>query len=283
MTEKAFQVDTGAGSISGSETGAGPPLLMLHGGPGLSDYMALLAGETTAFRAIHYQQRGLAPSALDGPFTVGRHVADAIAVLDGLGLPQALVLGHSWGGHLALQLAVAAPGRVSGLVVVDGLGVTGPDGGAGDLGQGLMGRLPEAALGQLGELAGRIGDRPPTDAEADEQAALLWPSYFADPARALPVPADMRVSVAGNMQAMASVIESLAGGFPAALASVTAPAVFVLGEQSPMPVSQGQQTAALLPDAEVVVVPGAGHLPWHEQPGCVAGALAAVRSRAGQG
>ncbi len=39
--------------------------------------------------------------------------------------------------------------------------------------------------------------------------------------------------------------------------------------------------AALLPDAEVVVVPGAGHLPWHERPGCVASALAAVRDRAG--
>jgi proline iminopeptidase len=72
----------------------------------------------------------------------------------------------------------------------------------------------------------------------------------------------------------------LAGGFSEKLREVQAPAVFVLGEQSPMPVRQGQQTAALMPAAEVVVVPGAGHLPWHEQPGCVAAALAAVRARA---
>ena len=56
--------------------------------------------------------------------------------------------------------------------------------------------------------------------------------------------------------------------------------MFVLGAQSPMPVSQGQQTAALLPQAEVEIIPGAGHLPWHERPGCVAAALAGIRERA---
>ena len=39
--------------------------------------------------------------------------------------------------------------------------------------------------------------------------------------------------------------------------------------------------ADLLSSAEVDVIPGAGHLPWHEQPGCIAAALATVRARAG--
>jgi pimeloyl-ACP methyl ester carboxylesterase len=47
-----------------------------------------------------------------------------------------------------------------------------------------------------------------------------------------------------------------------------------------MPLAQGQQTAALLPVAEVDVIPGAGHLPWHEQPGCIAAALTRIRSLA---
>jgi len=62
-----------------------------------------------------------------------------------------------------------------------------------------------------------------------------------------------------------------------------APTVFALGASSPMPVSQGQRTAALMPAAEVNVIPDAGHLPWHEQPGCVAAALARVRERAAEG
>jgi pimeloyl-ACP methyl ester carboxylesterase len=48
-----------------------------------------------------------------------------------------------------------------------------------------------------------------------------------------------------------------------------------------MPVSQGEQTAALLPASEVVIVPAAGHLPWHEQPGCVADALSRIRNMTG--
>jgi proline iminopeptidase len=281
MTEKTWRIDTGDGIIRGSAAGDGPPLIMLHGGPGFSDYMGLLAGETADWRAIHYQQRGGAPSTLDGPFTVGRHVADAVAVLDGLGIDQAIVLGHSWGGHLALQLAVAAPDRVAGLVCVDSLGATGPEGGASDMGLSLPGRLPPEGLALLIEHAERIGERAYSDAEATEQLAMLWPAYFADPAKALPFPAGAYVSVAVNNQTMASVVDSLAAGFGGQLARLAIPAVFVLGEKSPMPVRQGRATAALLPTAEVVVVPAAGHLPWHERPGCVAAALATVLSRAG--
>jgi proline iminopeptidase len=281
MSDNTFGIDTGSGVISGVEAGDGPPLLLLHGGPGLSDYMGLLAAETVGWRALRYQQRGMAPSTLEGPLSVQRHVADAIAVLDGLDMPEAVVLGHSWGGHLALQLAVAAPRRVTGLVLVDSLGAAGPDAGISDLGQALPARLPAAALARLGELAGQLGDRMPTDAEATEQLALLWSAYFAVPEHAPPPPAGLAVSVAGNMETLGSVAESLADGFAGLLAGVSVPVVFVLGEQSPMPLSQGRQTAALLPAAEVVVVPAAGHLPWHEQPGCVADALARVGALGG--
>lgn len=53
----------------------------------------------------------------------------------------------------------------------------------------------------------------------------------------------------------------------------------VLGEQSPLPVSQGERTAAMIPGAEVRIIPAAGQLPWFEQPGCVAAALARVSER----
>jgi pimeloyl-ACP methyl ester carboxylesterase len=280
MTDKAFAINVGAGVLTGAETGDGPALLMLHGGPGLTDYMSLLAGETAGWRAIRYQQRGLAPSLLDGPFTVDQHVNDVIAVLDGLGLDRVPILGHSWGAHLALQVAAAVPDRITGLVLVDGLGVAEPDGGAGQFGQGLISRLTPERAEKLGELGARIGDRMPTDAEADEQLALLWPSYYADPAQAPSFPAGMHTSVAGNLAASMSVAESLAAGFAARLTAVTAPAVVLLGELSTMPHAVGEQVAACLPNAEVVVVPGAGHLTWHERPGCVASALTTMASRA---
>jgi proline iminopeptidase len=53
-------------------------VLILRGGPGLSDYTAPLAAEfEDAFRVIRYQQRGLGRSVTSGPFDIDRQVADA--------------------------------------------------------------------------------------------------------------------------------------------------------------------------------------------------------------
>jgi len=280
VAEEEFVAQTREGPIAGHVFGSGAPLLLLHGGPALSDYMDLLYPETDGWRGFRYQQRGLTPSAVSGPFTVERHVADAVAVLDTLGVGRAVVLGHSWGGFLALQLAASDPDRVAGLVIVDPLGAVG-DGGVAEMGQHLAGRMSPGAAAQFGEVAARLAGPDPTDADALESLSLLWPSYFADPAAAPPIPPDMRTSLECYRETFASVAGQLAGGFGEQLRQLKTPAVFVLGEQSPMPVSQGQQTAALMPAAEVDVVPGAGHLPWHERPGCVAAALARIRALAG--
>ena len=273
-----FEVRTATGSIVGADGGQGPALVFLHGGPGLSDYADLLAPELAGWRVLRYQQRGLPPSTVDGPFTVEQNVADAVAVLDARGVHQAVVVGHSWGVHLALELAVAHPDRVAGLVLIDGPGVT-DDGGLGAMGQTLMERALPDAVGRLQEVAVRMGDDGPTDDDATEQLALLWPGYFADPAAAPPPPPGMRVSAAVNMAAVGSMFEHLASGFAESVAGLTGPAIFVLGEQSPIPNVQGEQTAALIPAAQVRVIPAAGHLPWVEHPGCVADALADLRAR----
>jgi proline iminopeptidase len=279
VAEDAFVAQTREGPIAGHVSGSGDPLLLLHGGPAITDYMDLLYPEADGWRCVRYQQRGLVPSAVSGPFTVKRHVADAVAVLDTLGIGRAVVLGHSWGGFLALQLAASDPGRVAGLVIVDPLGAVG-DGGVAEMGQHLAGRLAPDAAAQFSEVAARLAEPGATDADALESLSLLWPSYFADPAAAPPIPPDMRTCLEAYRETFASVAEQLAGGgFGEQLRQLKVPAVFVLGEQSPMPASQGQQTAALMPSAEVVVVPGAGHLPWHERPGCVAAALAGMRAR----
>ena len=103
--------------------GSGAPVLLLHGGPGLSfTYMDELAPELEdGFRVASFQQRGLEPSTLEGPFTIPQAIDDVVAVLDGLEWERAFVLGHSWGGHLTLRVAAElAKGKVRYGIVAGG-------------------------------------------------------------------------------------------------------------------------------------------------------------------
>jgi proline iminopeptidase len=278
MTEHQFVAHTDVGDISGVQDGDGFPLLLLHGGPGLTDYMGQLDTETRGYRTIRYQQRGTKPSTLDGPFTVARHVADAITVLDELGIERAIVAGHSWGGHLAPQLAIAWPNRVAALLIIDPPGSEG-DGGLVAAAGELEARILPSNRARADELTRYLATHAATDDDVTELLALRWPGYYADPATAPPFP-PVRLSMRANEETGASLFDELGtGAFATALRTLTVPTAFVLGEKSPVPHRCGEATAATMPDAEVSLIAGAGHLPWFEHPGCVAAALERLRSR----
>ena len=119
-------------------------MLAVHGGPGMNyDYLDAAVLELAArYQVATFQQRGLAPSTLDGDFTVAEAVADIAAVLDGLGWETAYLVGHSWGGHLAFHAAAAIPDRLAGVLSVDPLGAVG-DGGMAAFGAEMLARVPE--------------------------------------------------------------------------------------------------------------------------------------------
>ena len=265
------------GTITAWPTGTGSPVLVLHGGPGLSDYTEPLAAEfEDAFRVIRYQQRGLAPSTTSGPFDIDQHIADAIAVLDAAGAERAYVVGHSWGGHLAMHLAVRHPDRLLGLVVVDPLGAV-PDGGAGDMGQNLSDRIAPDRAARARELDERAMAGQGTAEDALESLAIVWPGYFSRPDQAPPMP-PLGLSVdcyAGTFASIAWHFEhhTLEQGLPA----LTVPTVLVLGADSPIPSGHGIATAALIPSADYRIEPDCGHFTWIERPGSVRAALDSIR------
>lgn len=267
-----FEARVPGGSITGWLAGTGPPVLVLHGGPGLSDYTAPLAAELTdAFEVIRYQQRGLAPSVTSGPFDIGRHVADAIAVLDATGARRAYVVGHSWGGHLAMHLAVRHPGRMLGLVIVDPLGAV-PDGGLGDMEQNLAERIRPDLAARAAELDERAMAGQGTPEGALESLAIVWPGYFSAPGAAAPMP-PLSLSVECYSGTFASIQEHFGQhALERSLPALTVPTRFVLGGASPIPVRHGVASAGLIPGARYQIE-DCGHFPWLERPGSVRAAL----------
>jgi pimeloyl-ACP methyl ester carboxylesterase len=94
----------------------------------MTDYMESLLPELDGYLVASFQQRGVAPSTLVGPFDVPRLRDDVIDVLDILGWQAPAIIGHSWGGHLLRHLLAVAPSRVGAALAVDPLGGVG-DGG----------------------------------------------------------------------------------------------------------------------------------------------------------
>lgn len=285
MNEKVVVGETLAvrvpgGQLIGVRSGSGRPLLVLHGGPAVNDYSDWFAAELGGWDALRYTQRGVAPSVTEGPFTIEQHVSDALAVLDQSGVAAATVLGHSWGGYLAMQLAARAPDRVSALVLADPLGAVG-DGGLADFGAALEARATPEATARIAEL-----DKLSTTSKEQEAAVALeyfrleWPGYFAVPAQAPPVPDTVRVCPEAYEQTSASMAEAAErGDLPRLLSGFTGPVEVLAGECSPLPRQAVVSTATVFPDARLTIVPGAGHQVWHEVPGCMAGALSRVAAR----
>ncbi|TMB84466.1 MAG: alpha/beta hydrolase [Chloroflexi bacterium] len=271
--EREVSLEVDGGRIVGWMSGVGPPMLLLHGGPGLSDYLGQLAGElSSAFTVFRYQQRGLAPSVVEGDRSVEGHMADLLRVLDGLGWSKPWIAGHSWGGHLAMHFAVAHPDRIGVLVVIDPLGAVG-DGGVEVFGENLLRQLPPALRARVEELdaAEQRGEQQPGDLV--ESLGILWPYYFANPADASPMP-PMQGDHEGHLETWASVRAHFeAGTLEGGLPRLQLPAIFIHGAVDPIPADETERSAALVRGARLHVLEGIGHFPWLEKPGSIVGLL----------
>jgi pimeloyl-ACP methyl ester carboxylesterase len=258
--------------IAGRRAGSGPPVLLLHGGPGMGfDYLRDLADELAEENDVAwYQQRGQEPSAAEGPYTVAADVEDARRVLDALGWQKAYVVGHSWGGHLALHVAEAMPERLLGVLAVDPLGSIG-DGRWPEFDEEIFRRTPEETRARAREI-----DELSMAGEADDELALegmrlVWPAYFADPEQAPPMP-ELRLSSERSGEMVPSIMAELPV-LEAGLPGIRVPVGFVHGSRSPMPLATSTDAAERIPDAWVEVVEGAGHFIWVEAPGAVRASL----------
>ncbi|QTX04030.1 proline iminopeptidase-family hydrolase [Agromyces archimandritae] len=128
-SRRRFAVPTGDGWIRGSTVGSArpgaAPLLLLHGGPGVpSDYLEPLAGLADERLVILYDQIGCGlsePARDDSAWQLDRFVHRLELVRQHLGVTGFHVLGHAWGGMLALAYADRYPERVRSLLMASPL------------------------------------------------------------------------------------------------------------------------------------------------------------------
>jgi proline iminopeptidase len=102
--------------------GHGPPVVLMHGGPGL-DYQTMLPLEPLAdqFTLVFYDHRcnGHSEGAEVSSMTMENLTADAEALRQALGFEKWVVLGHSFGGNVALEYALRYPKSLTRLVLIN--------------------------------------------------------------------------------------------------------------------------------------------------------------------
>jgi proline iminopeptidase len=250
-----------------TRTGTGDPLVLCHGGPGFWDTFGDLAGLLADAATVHrWDQRGCGRSERRGPYTVARSLADLDAVLDHHELARTSLLGHSWGAELALRYTLAHPDRVTRLVYVSGIGVDPEETWHDDFERNFRDRLG-GQLDRFQELEGRARRTEAEEREFD----LLWLSAdFVDRDRSLGLAERLTTPFLGMNWECARALNAdrrrSSGGLLGASANLAVPVLLVDGAHDVRPRWAVDSLERALPAARRVVLEGAGHLPWVDEP-----------------
>jgi pimeloyl-ACP methyl ester carboxylesterase len=109
------------GELEYEVRGTGDPVLLIHGTGVAATFAPQMAQPSlSGYRLIRFHRRGFAGSSRASvPFSIKEQAADAAALLKALGVTRAHIVGHSFGGMVALQLALDQPAMVRSLVVME--------------------------------------------------------------------------------------------------------------------------------------------------------------------
>jgi proline iminopeptidase len=281
-------VSEGLRPINGTELyvkqmGAGDPIVVVHGGPVLEHGYLLphLRPLAQSHELIFYDQRlsGRSAGHVDSSTVhLATFVEDIEALRVSLGLDRIVLMGHSWGGLLAMEYAIRHGEHLTSLVLLDPM-------------------PPSAALWQREEsiLATRVTAEDSLDLaalrateafanrdpHAVEQALLIsFRPQFHDRARIR----DLHLYVPQDYGERSRQFAHMTGDLMSfdlldSLAQVRVPTLIVYGSDEPAAEVSGAALAARLPRARLVTIDAAGHFPFIEQPETF---LAAVRAFLGE-
>jgi pimeloyl-ACP methyl ester carboxylesterase len=264
--------------------GSGAPLLLLHGGALMAAAWAPLFAELKGFRllAVDLPGHGLSDPVRYRRGRVREHALQLIDdVLDGLGLDEVPVVGHSLGGMFALWHAAAGSERISQVFAVGVPAVALP---------GTRVRMPLSLLTVrgLGVAVLRSPSPRPIYRRLLAQGlgsmeVKMAPDSLIEALRLSARRPENARTVASLMRAIDRFRRPRSESVltPEQLTAIRVPTSFILGSDDPyLSPREARPSIARIPHAEVHEMP-AGHGPWLVDPGRVAGLIAAHHETAG--
>ena len=247
-------IDVNGIRLAFERRGKGTPLVLLHGYPldhHLWDAVVPLLEDT--FDLILPDLRGFGGSStVDSFYAMEDYASDIAALLDHLGIQKAAVVGHSMGGYVALAFARLYLERVTGLGLVSSQVLADPP----DRKEGRYKSAAEVADKGIGSVVAAMTPKFTSDARLQE---------FARNSMEQQQPA----AYIGALKAMAERVDSTP-----LLSALTVPVLLVHGDSDALiPIDRAREVKTALPNAYLVEIGGAGHMPMMESPEKTAEAL----------
>jgi 2-succinyl-6-hydroxy-2,4-cyclohexadiene-1-carboxylate synthase len=247
-------------------TGEGPALLLLHGFTGSAATWAPFRERWPGFTLIAPDLLGHGTS--DCPvdssrYSMERCVEDLCTLLDRLGVDRVSVLGYSMGGRVALHLALAAPERLSALILESAS-------------PGIENPRERAARRDADDTLAAAIEREGVESFIDHWEAL---PLFASQARLPTVVREKlrRQRLASDPRGLANSLRGAGAGAHeplwsrlAELSALGGPALLIVGDLDEKYCAIARRMTAATPDARLAVVPEAGHAVHLEQPAAFA-------------
>ena len=232
-------------------------LIGIHGGPGnSSDYMASLEElQNEKITVVTYDQRGTGQSSEPSEgFGSFKYVEDLEAVRKASGSEQVHLLGHSWGGIVAMRYSTLYPDRVKSIVLL----------GSGPPSADAL-RAAQANLGQrIAELQQRGHIDLPLPSTGEELIPAILPAYFSDPGFEMP---DELENMSFDQEVSDQTFAALGEwDFKAEVGQLHHPVLVLWGEDDPFGLAMAEATlSAVSGEIAFVVLDACGHY-WHECP-----------------
>jgi len=232
--------------------GTGQPLVLIAGlGYPAWEWHRMVPHLAEFFQVITLDNRGVGKSSKPaGPYSASLLAADTIALLDQLGIQQAVIVGHSMGGFIAQEIAVTYPQRVSNLVLCS-TNFGGPH---------HIPITPEA-WGVLSDVTsdpvtrfknGLVVSTAPSFVEKNPEIIQQWLEWrIQNPVDLVGYQAQMAIGLG---------LLAEAASFEHKLPAIKVPTLIVFGEHDKVvPAANASLLARQIPNSRVAILPSAGH------------------------
>jgi proline iminopeptidase len=275
--EKGPLVVDGLRLINGTQLycesiGTGVPLVIIHGGPGLdhSYFLPQMEQLADSYELIFFDQRGCGKSTIrldSTDMTLDALVEDIDKVRDAYNLNTMNLMGHSWGGLLAMFYALKHGDRLNSLILVNSAP---PTSGLRDSSFKSMGlRTSTEDSAAQSAIIQTVEFRRRDPATMEKFFRLLFKGSFYNPLRA----GELTLSFGPDYGARSKLLSYLAKDpqlrtydLTARLETISCPVLIIGADDDPAPPGSNELIHSHIKDSKYVVMKNCGHFPFIEAP-----------------